>query len=551
MAAAPISKVFISYSHKDTLYRDRLQEHLTPFVRSGRIPLWVDTQIRPGDDWHDEIRQGLADAQVAILLVSVSFLASSFIADEELPALLTAAVERSLVILPVVVTPCNFALTNLSRFQAVNEPSKPLSGLSQHEQDLIWEKVVKAVLERLKAPPAPKEVAPPPPVVSAASSALLTEQGEQHRAVGRYAEALGCYEQALALDGRYLRALRGRAWALKERHLPDALAAAEETLELHPKDAETHYLRGLVLREMGREEDALAALDEALKLYPRYEQAHSARVEVIEALKPKIPQIIAEGQHHFRAKRYTESLEAYDRALALDERNADAWLSKSVALMQLKRPAEALAANERALALDERNAAAWYCKAELLWRLDRNEEALAAYERALALNERFITAWAGKYLALQRLGREAEAQQALQRYGELIGQANEPPAQSGPPPPQKQPTPAAAAPEKTIEQWMAERQAHYDAKRYKEALEANERVVALDERNPNAWLWKGFALRGLNRNAEALVAYERALTLDERYADAWAWKGIALRALGRTEEAEQALQRARQLTGQA
>ena len=151
MAQAPAGKVFISYSHDDAAYLARLQQYLTPFVRSGALSLWVDTQIKPGDQWKQAIESALDAAQIAILLVSVSFLASSFVAEEELPKLLSAAKERGLVVLPVVVTPCLFRRTNLSRFQAVNEPSKPLSRLSQHEQDLIWERVVESVLDALAA----------------------------------------------------------------------------------------------------------------------------------------------------------------------------------------------------------------------------------------------------------------------------------------------------------------------------------------------------------------------------------------------------------------
>lgn len=43
-------------------------------------------------------------------------------------------------------------LHSLSRFQAMNDLSRPLSGLSQHEQALVPERVVEAVLDALDAP---------------------------------------------------------------------------------------------------------------------------------------------------------------------------------------------------------------------------------------------------------------------------------------------------------------------------------------------------------------------------------------------------------------
>lgn len=148
--ASTARTVFISYSRDDKDYLERLQKHLKPHVRDGTIPLWVDTQINPGDKWREQIELALASTQVAILLVSVSFLASDFVAREELPRLLAAAEERGAHILPVLVTPSSFEYTPLSRFQAVNDPVRPLSLMPQAEQDVVWVKVVKRVREILK-----------------------------------------------------------------------------------------------------------------------------------------------------------------------------------------------------------------------------------------------------------------------------------------------------------------------------------------------------------------------------------------------------------------
>src|SRR5947208_1081832 len=100
-----MSHIFISYSHQDRRWLERLRVHLRPLEREGTAELWDDTRIASGSRWKDEIRQALAAAKVAVLLVSADFLASDFIATDELPPLLASAESAGVVILPVIISP--------------------------------------------------------------------------------------------------------------------------------------------------------------------------------------------------------------------------------------------------------------------------------------------------------------------------------------------------------------------------------------------------------------------------------------------------------------
>ena len=82
----PRTKVFISYSHKDREWLNRLQVHVELLVCEG-LEIWGDTRIMPGAQWNDEIQLALDATKVAVLLVSADFLTSDYIADTELPAL--------------------------------------------------------------------------------------------------------------------------------------------------------------------------------------------------------------------------------------------------------------------------------------------------------------------------------------------------------------------------------------------------------------------------------------------------------------------------------
>ena len=68
------TKVFVSYSHKDSAFLARLRIHLQPLIGQGLIDYWDDITIRPGQLWHDDIMQALATTKVAVLLVSADFL---------------------------------------------------------------------------------------------------------------------------------------------------------------------------------------------------------------------------------------------------------------------------------------------------------------------------------------------------------------------------------------------------------------------------------------------------------------------------------------------
>ncbi len=153
----PRTKVFISYSHNDTQWLERLQVHLEPLVREGRIDLWDDTRIAEGKKWRKEIQQALDAAKVAVLLISPDFLASDFIAENELRPLLAAAEKDEVVILPVILSPSLFDETpSLSQFQSVNPPNKPVEGMTKVEQDALFVEVAKTVLAEAP-PPADKD----------------------------------------------------------------------------------------------------------------------------------------------------------------------------------------------------------------------------------------------------------------------------------------------------------------------------------------------------------------------------------------------------------
>jgi hypothetical protein len=128
------SGVFVSYSHADRDWLDRLQIHLAPYVRGERLDLWDDTKIAAGADWAAEIDRALGAARVAVLLVTPDFLASDFVARVELPAILRRA-GSDLTVVWIPIRPSAYEATPLKNFQAAHDPRRPLSSLPKPKQD--------------------------------------------------------------------------------------------------------------------------------------------------------------------------------------------------------------------------------------------------------------------------------------------------------------------------------------------------------------------------------------------------------------------------------
>jgi hypothetical protein len=131
--------LFISYSHQDEAWKDRVATHLRAAVHGGILDAWDDRRIAAGGDWYAEIEAAMEAASVALLLVSADFLASRFVQGEELPRLLERWAKEGLRAIPVILRPCDWrAHAWLARLQARPAVGRPLSAGDENrvESDL-------------------------------------------------------------------------------------------------------------------------------------------------------------------------------------------------------------------------------------------------------------------------------------------------------------------------------------------------------------------------------------------------------------------------------
>ena len=182
------------------------------------------------------------------------------------------------------------------------------------------------------------------------------------------------------------------ATAIAGHLLPDerALLARQPTRD---GDAYDHFVKGNYYLAQRNARAAIRAIDEyraATELDPSFTRAF-ARIALAYALwldwgwpTSALP---AESL-------LARAIAASDRALRQDSSSSDAWLARGYVLLEREQRtlADALRAFERAIALDPRNAEAVHQYADALWAVGLDSAAAEPYQRALDLDpERAIT----------------------------------------------------------------------------------------------------------------------------------------------------------------
>ena len=160
--------VFISYSHKDEVWKDRLETQLRVLQFQGMLQTWTDRQIDAGDDWFARIEEAMNRAAVAILLISADSLTSEFILREEVTTLMQRRQRDGLRIFPVIVRPCPWQEVGwLSRMQCRPKDGRALSSNTKAKYEELLAAIAAEVAQLLKRAPrdpsVPGTMSPLPP----------------------------------------------------------------------------------------------------------------------------------------------------------------------------------------------------------------------------------------------------------------------------------------------------------------------------------------------------------------------------------------------------
>jgi hypothetical protein len=142
-----VPAVFLSYSHKDEAWKDRLTTHLGVLEAEGLLDTWDDRRIEAGADWFEEIQEAMANASVAVLLISAEFLNSEFILGQEIPKLLERRSRERLPMIPVIVHDCAWdQVAWLKGIQARPADRRTLDSFREARRNQELTKIAKEIL---------------------------------------------------------------------------------------------------------------------------------------------------------------------------------------------------------------------------------------------------------------------------------------------------------------------------------------------------------------------------------------------------------------------
>jgi len=127
-------RLFYSYSHKDEELRKELEEHLSLLRKQGVISGWHDRMIGAGEEWKGQLDKNLEEAQIILLLISPSFLASDYCYDIETKRALERHDKGEATVIPVLLRPVDWVGAPFFRLQGLPIDLRPVTTWTNRDE---------------------------------------------------------------------------------------------------------------------------------------------------------------------------------------------------------------------------------------------------------------------------------------------------------------------------------------------------------------------------------------------------------------------------------
>jgi tetratricopeptide (TPR) repeat protein len=208
--------------------------------------------------------------------------------------------------------------------------------------------------------------------------------------------------------------------------------------------------------------------------------------------------------------------------------NSDEWLEQGNKYAKEGLYADAVDAYNRSLQLNARNAKGFTYRGVALQHLGNYDAAMRDFEQALSISPNESAAWQGKAANYIETGEYHLAVKAADRAVEL----SQDPA------------------DKIENAYLLRGFALNRLEKYEEALPAFDKAIEIDSKRLDLWQNKAYTLTKLGRFVETLKCYEVMSGIDPGNPEIWSKKGEIHLALGQINEANEAFSYAKTLIKQ-
>lgn len=278
---------------------------------------------------------------------------------------------------------------------------------------------------------------------------LVSDDVEVHVLVGDislenkdYTRAVSAYQKATQIDPNFVGALKGLAEAQKASG--DTTAAISTMKEIAEKDTSgsgnVEGALGLLLYNQGRYDEAIPNLKEKLKTSPKLSILYrllglcyikkNNYAAVLSDVKPALDSAVATypdvkenlsavysdlGGELYKAKRYSEAIEMFQKRLEQDPGNWSVHLNVGFAYLQQKSYSKALESFKKVAHLKPDNVQAYFLQGVCYLETKNNTQAKSAFLKVLDLDPKNVDAL--KQVGLSEL-LEAQALQKAEKHKE-------------------------------------------------------------------------------------------------------------------------------------
>src|SRR5262249_52960708 len=108
--------------------------HLSGLRHGGFISSWHDREILPGEGWSDKINSAMLASNIFLLLVSSSFLSSSYCYGVEMAYALDRHGKGDAVVVPIILRPVDWRDTPLKSLQALPKNGRAVTAWPNRDE---------------------------------------------------------------------------------------------------------------------------------------------------------------------------------------------------------------------------------------------------------------------------------------------------------------------------------------------------------------------------------------------------------------------------------